>query len=460
MNVHHRLVPHSMDLDLPLAPSRERQRLRLMVTMGVLDILAIYASFLIVGFAYLGNLEIGWGEATLIAPLFLLFGLHGGLYRSDLLLEPRRAFYKCLYMIALSATVLIMLSFYAKTTTNFSRVVLTFGCALSFASLMACRVAIGAWLKRTVGPTLHNTLVIHAGGPDINLDHAFHVDAEAHGISSNSNDPANLDRIGRYMENMDRVIISCSREGRAQWAPLLRAAGVEGEFVSNDLWRLGALEIRREPGFTGIVVSARPLRLEALVIKRAMDLTLSSLALVLLAPLMAMVALLIKLEDGGPVLFKQRRVGAGNRFFWIYKFRSMRVERTDPDGERSTSRDDDRATRIGKFIRRTSIDELPQLFNVCFGHMSLVGPRPHALGSLAGEKLFWEIDGRYWNRHALKPGLTGLAQIRGFRGATHCEDDLIDRLQADLEYISNWSIWLDLTIMIKTVKVLVHEQAY
>src|SRR5690606_27619570 len=102
--------------------------------------------------------------------------------------------------------------------------------------------------------------------------------------------------------------------------------------VSNDLWRLGALEIRREPGFTGIVVSARPLRLEALVIKRAMDLTLSSLALVLLAPLMAMVALLIKLEDGGPVLFKQRRVGAGNRFFWIYKFRSMRVERTDPDG--------------------------------------------------------------------------------------------------------------------------------
>lgn len=262
------------------------------------------------------------------------------------------------------------------------------------------------------------------------------------------------------MENMDRVIISCSPEDRNRWVPLLRAAGVEGEFVSTDLWQLGALEIRREPGFTGIVVSARPLPFEALAIKRAMDLVLSSLALLILAPLMATVAVLIKLEDGGPVLFKQRRMGASNRLFWIYKFRSMRVERTDPDGQRSASRDDDRTTRIGKFIRRTSIDELPQLLNVWLGHMSLVGPRPHALGSLAGEKLFWEIDGRYWNRHVLKPGLTGLAQIRGFRGATQCERDLTDRLQADLEYISNWSIWLDLVIMIKTVRVLVHEQAY
>src|SRR5690606_31664375 len=106
-----------------------------------------------------------------------------------------------------------------------------------------------------------------------------------------------------------------------------------------------------------------------------------------------------KLEDGGPVLFKQKRVGAGNRFFWIYKFRSMRVESTDADATRLATRDDDRTTRLGKFIRRTSIDELPQLFNVWSGAMSLVGPRPHALGALAGERLYWEVDGRYWNRH-------------------------------------------------------------
>lgn len=460
MNVHNRLVPRAAQLERPLAPSRERQRLHLMIATAVFDVLAIFASFLIVGQIYLGEIEVAWQEAVLVAPLFLLFGLHGGLYRSDLLLHPRRAAYKCLYMIALSATVLVMLSFFAKTTTSFSRVVLTFGCALSFATLMASRAAISAWLRRTIGPTLRNTLVIHAGGPDVALEHAYHVDAKDHELTPDTNDPTNLDRIGRYMENMDRVIVSCSQEDRAQWTPLLRAAGVEGEFVSADLWRLGALEIRSEPGFAGIVVSARPLPFEAQLIKRTMDLTLSSLALVLLAPLMAVVAAIIKLEDGGPVLFKQRRVGTSNRFFWIYKFRSMQVENGDADGRRSASRDDDRTTRTGRFIRRTSIDELPQLFNVWRGDMSLVGPRPHALGSQAGNKLFWKIDGRYWNRHVLKPGLTGLAQVRGFRGATKNTKDLTNRLQSDLEYISNWSLWLDIKIIVYTFRVILHKNAY
>jgi lipopolysaccharide/colanic/teichoic acid biosynthesis glycosyltransferase len=144
----------------------------------------------------------------------------------------------------------------------------------------------------------------------------------------------------------------------------------------------------------------------------------------------------------------------------MYKFRSMRAELCDEAGMRSTSRNDDRTTRIGRFIRRTSIDELPQLFNVWRGDMSLVGPRPHALGSQAGEKLFWEVDGRYWNRHALRPGVTGLAQIMGFRGATERERDLTDRLQADLDYIANWSLWLDVKILLNTFKVLFHHNAY
>ena len=168
----------------------------------------------------------------------------------------------------------------------------------------------------------------------------------------------------------------------------------------------------------------------------------------------------ILLEDGAPVLFVQRRVGRGNRFFAIYKFRSMRNERSDADGRTSASRDDDRITRVGRFIRATSIDELPQLFNVLAGDMSLVGPRPHAIGSQAGEKLFWEVDQRYWLRHALKPGITGLAQVRGWRGATECETDLKGRLQADLEYLRGWSLWRDIRILVATVKVVVHERAY
>lgn len=124
------------------------------------------------------------------------------------------------------------------------------------------------------------------------------------------------------------------------------------------------------------------------------------------------------MEDGGPILFRQRRLGRGNRYFPIYKLRTMRVEGSDAEGSRSTGRDDDRITAIGKFLRRTSMDELAQLVNVLKGEMSIVGPRPHALGSQAGEKLFWQVDNRYWQRHSLRPGITGLAQVRGFRGAT------------------------------------------
>jgi len=303
-------------------------------------------------------------------------------------------------------------------------------------------------------------LVLRAGGPDIRLEHAYQVGVADHQITADANDPANLDKIGRYMENMDRVIVSCPPDERNLWAPLLRAAGVEGEFVSADLWRLGALEIRNEAGFTGIVVSARPLRAEARVVKRVVDLALSGVGLLVLAPLMTAVAVAIRIEDGGPIFFRQRRVGAGNRFFWIYKFRSMRKEAADSDAGRLTSRDDDRTTSIGKIIRRTSIDELPQLFNVLKGDMSLVGPRPHALGALAGERLYWEVDSKYWNRHALRPGLTGLAQVRGLRGNTVSEQNLTDRLHADLEYIANWTFWLDVKILIRTVAVVIHDNAY
>jgi polysaccharide biosynthesis protein PslA len=144
----------------------------------------------------------------------------------------------------------------------------------------------------------------------------------------------------------------------------------------------------------------------------------------------------------------------------MLKFRSMKREGADPAGSISTARDDDRMTRVGRFIRRTSIDELPQLINVLRGDMSLVGPRPHAIGSQAGDKLFWEVDSRYWQRHSLKPGLSGLAQVRGFRGATEHESDLANRLNADLEYLEGWTIWRDLRIIWLTLRVIVHDRAY
>jgi lipopolysaccharide/colanic/teichoic acid biosynthesis glycosyltransferase len=117
-------------------------------------------------------------------------------------------------------------------------------------------------------------------------------------------------------------------------------------------------------------------------------------------------------------------------------------------------------TKVGKFIRRTSLDELPQLINVIAGDMSIVGPRPHALGSTAEDALFWKIDERYFHRHAVKPGMTGLAQIRGFRGATVRRHDLTNRLQSDLEYLCEWTIWRDLKIIIATFGVILHPNAF
>jgi lipopolysaccharide/colanic/teichoic acid biosynthesis glycosyltransferase len=242
----------------------------------------------------------------------------------------------------------------------------------------------------------------------------------------------------------------------------LKGSGVQGEVLSDYMREIGALGVvhRDEIGITTLLVSTGPLGLRNRAMKRLLDIGVSSAALVVVLPLLLTAALAIKLEDGGPVLFRQNRVGRRNQLFAIYKLRTMKVERTDGNGKRSASKDDDRITRIGRFLRRTSIDELPQLFNVLKGDMSLVGPRPHAIGSLAGDKLFWEVDQRYWQRHSLRPGLTGLAQVRGFRGATDREADLTSRLQADLEYLTGWTLWRDIGILAATAKVLVHDRAF
>lgn len=149
-----------------------------------------------------------------------------------------------------------------------------------------------------------------------------------------------------------------------------------------------------------------------------------------------------------------------NRQYRCYKLRTMRVASTDIAGGRSASRDDDRITGVGRILRKTSLDEVPQLWNVLVGNMSLVGPRPHALGSTAEGELFWNAVEGYWIRHAMKPGLTGLAQVRGLRGATLSKRDIEKRVEADLEYINTWSMWLDITIIFRTIAVIVHRNAY
>ena len=286
------------------------------------------------------------------------------------------------------------------------------------------------------------------------------VDVEALGLWPDLNAPASIDALSRIIAPYDRVVISCHFERRPAWATFLKSHDVGGEILLDRNLLHGAVAIGAYGKDDTLVLSRGPLSLTSRLQKRAFDIVVSILALVILAPLMLVVALLIKLESRGPVFFRQVRVGVGNRQFEILKFRSMRLESSDSAGTTSTQRDDPRITRVGRIIRKTSIDELPQLFNVLLGDMSIVGPRPHALGSLAGDNLFWEVTQAYWIRHALKPGITGLAQIRGFRGSTESAEALVDRVRADLEYVSNWSLSQDIVILLRTVKVLVHKNAY
>ncbi|SHM92139.1 Undecaprenyl-phosphate glucose phosphotransferase [Pseudomonas asturiensis] len=186
-------------------------------------------------------------------------------------------------------------------------------------------------------------------------------------------------------------------------------------------------------------------------IKRAEDIVLSSLAVLALSPVMLLVALAIKLDSKGPVFFRQKRYGYNNRLIEVFKFRSMHQHQADATAEKQTTRGDARVTRVGRFIRKTSLDELPQLFNVVAGSMSMVGPRPHATATKAAGILFEQAVKEYTSRHRVKPGITGLAQINGYRGETDTVEKIEKRVEFDLEYIENWSVWFDLYILMRTV---------
>jgi Undecaprenyl-phosphate glucose phosphotransferase len=209
-------------------------------------------------------------------------------------------------------------------------------------------------------------------------------------------------------------------------------------------------------GLPVISLSATPMTDSERRLKAAMDWLGALLLTLLLSPLLLAIALAILLSDGRPVIYRQRRLGVGGESIEILKFRTMRKQAGDATFRQATP-DDDRVTAVGRFLRRSSLDELPQIFNVLKGEMSLVGPRPHPL-ELNAE--FKSRIPKYMLRHKVKPGITGWAQVNGFRGQTDTPEKMALRIQHDLWYIQNWSLWLDLKILLMTPFVLVHRNAY
>ncbi|MBR0552094.1 exopolysaccharide biosynthesis polyprenyl glycosylphosphotransferase [Stakelama marina] len=427
----------------------------------MIDSTALLASFTIANWARSGPLQsspILFAVSALIFYFIIAGDRHA--YSAESLRRASVAVRRSIQSLTWAMGVALLIVFFTKTSTAFPRLTIGAGSVGAFFLMATMRYYFVRNLERAIGGNPFQSLLIVDGDarkPNSPFTSVIQADRR---LDPNLNAPELYGHMAASARSADRIVVACPPERRAAWARVLKGADIQGEIYMPELSVFKPLGMENVRGETSLIVAAGPLNLMERSIKRAFDLSVAVTMIILLSPILLMTAIAIKVESPGPVLFRQKRFGRGNEMFSVLKFRSMYVDSSDHSGNRSTARDDRRVTRVGRFIRRTSIDELPQLFNVLIGNMSIVGPRPHAAGSRAENKLFWEVDRRYWERHTAKPGLTGLAQIRGFRGATERERDLLDRLDSDLEYLQGWTIWSDIKIVILTIKVVLHRNAF
>ena len=384
------------------------------------------------------------------------------------------------FLIAISA------SFFAKAGDQFSRAWLGSFYVLGLFALIAFRRALFLLVRRWTreGRLDRRTVVVGADGngeslirslaaqrdSDVRLVGVFDDRGDDRSLPSCAGVPklGTVDDLVAFARNtrVDLVIFSLPISAESRILQMLKKLWV----LPVDI-RLSAhtnkLHYRpRSYSYVGNVpvldIFDKPIADWDVVMKWLFDKIVGSLALICAAPIMLLVAIAIKLDSKGPVLFKQKRYGFNNELIEIYKFRSMYADQADLTASKLVTQDDSRVTRVGRFIRKTSLDELPQLFNVVFaGNLSLVGPRPHALHAKAENRLYDEAVDGYFARHRVKPGITGWAQIHGWRGETDSQEKIQRRVEHDLYYIENWSILLDLYILAQTPFALIRtENAY
>jgi len=365
--------------------------------------------------------------------------------------------------------------FFMKLDSAFSRVWLSSWYVLGLATLTAERFALSGFVKH-LGKTgrLERRTVIVGGGPAAEeLLHQLakqpHTDLRICGIFDDRTDDrspkivAGFPKLGTVddllvyarREPLDLVIFTLPISAEARLLQMLRKLWV----LPVDI-RLSAHinKLRFQPraySYIGSVplldVFDKPIADWDIVLKYLFDKIVGTLCLILFSPIMLLTALAVKLTSKGPVLFKQKRYGFNNELIEVYKFRSMYTDQLDYRADKLVTRSDSRVTPVGRIIRKTSLDELPQLLNVVFkGNLSLVGPRPHVVNAKAADHQYDEVVDGYFARHRVKPGMTGWAQIHGWRGGTDTEEKIQKRVECDLYYIENWSILLDLYIMIAT----------
>ncbi|MEL7544068.1 MAG: undecaprenyl-phosphate glucose phosphotransferase [Pseudomonadota bacterium] len=382
---------------------------------------------------------------------------------------PRLVSAWCLVFAALAAT-----AFFMKLGATFSRVWFVSWFLLGGAAILTVRIAVANLVRRWGREGRLNRYAVIVGGGDGGenllgqLEQMPDTDIRVCGVF----DDRGSDRVGTATAGYPLLgtlddLLGFARKSRVDLLIVTLPITAEDRLMQifRKLWVLpvdvrlaahtNALKFRPKAySFIGripvIDVSDRPLSDWDFVVKTVFDKCVTLGALVLTAPIMIATAIAIKLTSKGPVLFKQKRFGFNNELVEIYKFRSMYTDMSDRDASKLVTRDDPRVTPVGRFIRKTSIDELPQLFNVLTGQLSLVGPRPHATQAKAADELYPDVVDGYFARHKVKPGITGWAQINGWRGETDTREKIEKRVEHDLYYIENWSILFDIFILAKT----------
>lgn len=442
------------------------------------DVGSVFTFCLLLYAYYLGwEAESAWRYITasgLFALLVTQTYERFSLYELDVIIRPVAYAFRAVLLFAAVFSFLTTVAFAFKASEQFSRI-WAFSSGLgSLACIALGRLWVASEFENRVqeGKLARPVLIVGAGEQGEALAKSLERSKEPwHRIVGFFDDRVSrlgpsvngypvlgtVDDLVRFLRSQgaEQVLIALPWSARDRITEILRTlralpvdVGLSPDLVGLDIPN-GSFT--REFGVPVLGVFRKPLGGWSYVLKRALDVSVSSLALLLLAPLFGLIALFIKLDNPGPVFFRQRRYGFNHTLIDMYKFRTMYVDQSDPDGELLTQPGDDRITGVGVFLRRTSLDELPQFFNVLRGEMSIVGPRPHAVKAKAAGELYELAVEEYAIRHKVLPGITGWAQVNGWRGETDTIDKIVKRVEHDLYYIENWSILFDLRIMLQTV---------
>lgn len=441
---------------------RRLARRTISVTMMVFDLFGIIASIifstLLLGFQNLLPQSINL--IPLVCILFLIISFNQNTHNAKNLYIPYNSWSKSAKSLSYSLILLFIVLYFLKIGENFSRLLIILSYCFSIFIFFVCRLYLRRFFRKALATGLYSEISIFDGVPVPNTAGLTGIDAKTVGIVPDPTNYESIALLGELTKGMDRVNVHCAPELRARWVFALRSIDVAGELAMPELDVYQPVGISDWSGSAGLIINTGTLNLSQRLLKRALDYALILVASPVILAAFIVISILIKCDSKGPVFFRQQRIGLGNRLFCIWKFRTMYVAMQDANATNLTARHDRRVTRIGKFLRKSSLDELPQILNVLAGEMSLVGPRPHAPMAKAGNSLYWEADSDYSLRHVVMPGLTGLAQIKGHRGNTFSEEDLINRLNADLAYVNSWSILLDIRIIVNTFFVMFHRNAF